>query len=252
MAAAQVAKKLKDRRQKQTLEEIFRKVDRDGNGSISLNEYFGIFEEHGVKISQAECQRVHKIAGDSGTLKKDEFIKILRSSNYFLKTFDKNQDGIVSETEMTTRAELAFKALDKDGSGYITEKEMRKLSSKLSSTELDAIMKKLDSDGDGKLTFEEFKKMFDKIDLKGRHRKDSSSGNSHNQAQSQIPRVPSKINLKQDSPVSNKNLSNGTDPVKSTSPEKATRGFGNFNNTLNVNTGSNTQGHTRNKSSKRK
>ena len=41
--------------------------------------------------------RVHKIAGDSGTLKKDEFIKILRSSNYFLKTFDKNQDGIVSE-----------------------------------------------------------------------------------------------------------------------------------------------------------
>ena len=103
--------------------------------------------------------RVHKIAGADGTLKKDEFIKILRSSNYFLKTFDKNQDGIVSEvsicnnktwwkrfllfqTEMTTRAELAFKALDKDGSGYITEKEMRKLSSKLSSTELDAIMKK--------------------------------------------------------------------------------------------------------------
>ena len=44
---------------------------------------------------------------------------------------------------MTTRAELAFKALDKDGSGYITEKEMRKLSSKLSATELEAIMKKV-------------------------------------------------------------------------------------------------------------
>lgn len=178
MAAAQVAKKLKDRRQKHTLEEIFRKVDRDGNGSISLSEYFGIFEEHGVNLSQAECNRVVKLAGDNGLLKKDEFIKIIRGSNFFIKTFDKNQDGIVSETEMTTRAELAFKALDKDGSGYITSKELKKLSTKLSTSELKGLMKKLDSDGDGKLTFEEFKKMFEKLEIKGgRHpvRKDSSS-----------------------------------------------------------------------------
>ena len=73
MAAAQVAKKLKDRRQKQTLEEIFRKVsrcslvlryvllgwkvDRDGSGTISLTEYFAIFEEHGVKMSKSESER---------------------------------------------------------------------------------------------------------------------------------------------------------------------------------------------------
>lgn len=44
---------------------------------------------------------------------------------------------------MTTRAELAFKALDKDNSGYITNKEMKNLSSKLSATELDALMKKV-------------------------------------------------------------------------------------------------------------
>ena len=44
---------------------------------------------------------------------------------------------------MTTRAELAFKALDKDNSGYITNKEMKNLSSKLSAAELDALMKKV-------------------------------------------------------------------------------------------------------------
>ena len=44
---------------------------------------------------------------------------------------------------MTTRAELAFKALDVDGSGFITGRELRKLSSKLSSPELAAIMKKV-------------------------------------------------------------------------------------------------------------
>ena len=76
MAAAQVAKKLKDRRQKHTLEEIFRKVlslvitncqpiaydifrkvDKDGSGTISLGEYFGIFEEHGINLSKSEAER---------------------------------------------------------------------------------------------------------------------------------------------------------------------------------------------------
>ena len=95
---------------------------------------------------------------------------------------------------MTTRAELAFKALDKDNSGYITNREMKNLSSKLTSSELDALMKKvqkifssrkktlfqLDSDGDGKLTFEEFKKMFDKIDLKNKQRREKEkSGSKH-------------------------------------------------------------------------
>ena len=69
--------------------------------------------------------RVTQLAGADRTLRKDEFIKILRGSKCFIKTFDKNGDGIVSETEMTTRAELAFNALDKDKSGYITEKELR-------------------------------------------------------------------------------------------------------------------------------
>ena len=49
----------------------------------------------------------------------------------------------IFQTEMTTRAELAFKALDKDNSGYITNKEMKNLSSKLSAAELDALMKKV-------------------------------------------------------------------------------------------------------------
>ena len=44
---------------------------------------------------------------------------------------------------MTTRAELAFRALDKDNSGYITGKEMKNLSSKLSPSELSALMKKV-------------------------------------------------------------------------------------------------------------
>ena len=32
-------------------------VDRDGNGTISLSEYFGIFEEHGITVSRKEANR---------------------------------------------------------------------------------------------------------------------------------------------------------------------------------------------------
>ena len=42
-----------------------------------------------------------------------------------------------------TRAELAFSALDKDKSGYITTKELKKLSTKLSEEELKALLVKV-------------------------------------------------------------------------------------------------------------
>ena len=47
--------------------------------------------------------RVHKVVGPDGLLKKDDFIRILQSSNFFMKTFDKNQDGIVTEVELNTK-----------------------------------------------------------------------------------------------------------------------------------------------------
>ena len=47
------------------------------------------------------------------------------------------------QTEMMTRAELAFSALDKDNSGYISTRELRKLSAKLSEEEIRALMVKV-------------------------------------------------------------------------------------------------------------
>lgn len=170
MAAAQVAKKLKDRRQQRTIEGVFKKVDKDGSGSISLSDYFGIFEDHGIVVNKAETNRVIRLAGEDGTLNKENFVKIVRGSDFFLKSFDKNKDGEVTETDMMTRAELAFSALDKNKKGYITAKELTKLTKKLSKDELMGLMAKLDSDGDGQLSFDEFKVLFSNAD---KRRKDS-------------------------------------------------------------------------------
>ena len=40
-------------------------MDKDGKGSISLYDYFGIFESHGIEVSQAETRRVVRLAGVS-------------------------------------------------------------------------------------------------------------------------------------------------------------------------------------------
>ena len=43
--------------------------------------------------------------------------------------------------------------------GYITTKDLAKLTKKLSREEVGALMTKLDTDGDGQLSFDEFKEM---------------------------------------------------------------------------------------------
>jgi hypothetical protein len=51
--------------------------------------------QNSVKPS-ALC-RVTQLAGQDGNLSKEAFINHLKSSNFFLKSFDKNKDGYVSE-----------------------------------------------------------------------------------------------------------------------------------------------------------
>ena len=79
---------------------------------------------------------------------------------------------------MLTRAELAFSFLDPEKTGYITRRQLRMISKKLSKEEVKALMIKvkrkstpvifmsnffllqLDKDQDGKLSLEEFKVLF--------------------------------------------------------------------------------------------
>ena len=53
-------------------------------------------------ITQAKKKllRVIRLAGDDGNLTKESFIKILKSSDFFMKAFDKNKDGIVTEVDL--------------------------------------------------------------------------------------------------------------------------------------------------------
>ena len=50
--------------------------------------------------------RAYQFAGEDGCLTKKNFIKILRSSDLFMKSFDKNKDGVV--TEVNKKVKIVF------------------------------------------------------------------------------------------------------------------------------------------------
>jgi len=63
---------------------------------------------------------------------------------------------------MTSKAELAFKALDKNSDGFISKREFNEISKTLTKEQIAVVMVKFDQDGDGKLSYSEFKKLLKK------------------------------------------------------------------------------------------
>ena len=189
-----------------------------------------MFESHGIEVTQSETRRVVRLAGEDGLLTKENFFKIVQGSDFFLKSFDKNNDGEVTEvkqkscdsavlllslcfqTDIMTRAELAFGALDRNKKGYITAKDrwktgksrqnlkqiatdfyakisirlsnvpsgsqdLGKLTKKLSKEEVNSLLVKLDTDGDGQLSFDEFKVLFENAE---KRKKDTEKKSQEN------------------------------------------------------------------------
>ena len=91
------------------------------------------------------------------------------------KFYLRNHDGIISDVEVTSKAELAFKALDRNSDGFISKREFNEISKTMSkeqvgidlktnlfSFQIAVVLARFDQDGDGKLSYSEFKKLLKK------------------------------------------------------------------------------------------
>ena len=75
---------------------------------------------------------------------------------------DKDLDGYMSFEEFSgqeTKMELAFKAMDIDGNGFISKDEFQRACKKLSPEQVEAVFKKFDVNKDNLLNYREFCKM---------------------------------------------------------------------------------------------
>lgn len=134
--------------------EAFQLFDKDGNGSVTMDELRVVFKSLGQDPTDEELQGMidevdHDGNGDMGF---EEFCRLM------LKQMTEKED------HNTLRE--AFKILDSDGSGAISREELKhimhgfqKSGETVDEDDIDAMLNECDQDGDGSISFDEFAKV---------------------------------------------------------------------------------------------
>eukprot|EP00092_Neocalanus_flemingeri_P000651 GFUD01000693.1.p1 GENE.GFUD01000693.1~~GFUD01000693.1.p1 ORF type:complete len:3364 (-),score=1087.83 GFUD01000693.1:1093-10800(-) len=127
-------------------QQLFRILDRDGDGNISQEE----MRECGSKFNAQEIEAIFAIGDvdNDGAISLNEFVGVMCPSALTVVGRLSKTYGNLEEIKQ------GFKKLDKDNDGKISKKEMA--AAGLSGQEVDAIFKLGDTDGDGEIDLDEF------------------------------------------------------------------------------------------------
>lgn len=128
------AKKSKEKKQTIDLEDAFKNADTDKDGKLTLEEWVDVLQRTGHNISRSEV------------------VEMFREK-------DLNMDGVMSYDEFLghdTRMALAFKAIDKNGDGYLSKTEFRRICPNMSEEQVEAAFSKFDKDKTGRVNYKEF------------------------------------------------------------------------------------------------
>jgi len=133
------------------LKEAFNEFDVDGGGSINTSELGYAMRAMGMNPTEADLlDLINEYDTDgSGQIEFPEFCNMMS-----------DKMNAVNDEDMIR---MAFRVLDKDGSGTISAKSfthlMTHIGDKLSLEECQEMINEADKDGDGVLNYEEFVKM---------------------------------------------------------------------------------------------
>ncbi|XP_078152000.1 calcium-dependent protein kinase 2-like isoform X2 [Carex rostrata] len=128
------------------LKEMFKNIDTDNSGTITLDELKQGLSKQGPKLSEQEVLQLMEAADadGNGTIDYDEFI----TATVHMNRMDR-------EEHLYT----AFQYFDKDNSGYITKEELEqalKEKGLYNGQEIKEIISEADSDNDGRIDYTEF------------------------------------------------------------------------------------------------
>ncbi|XP_054819385.1 calcium-dependent protein kinase 2-like [Prosopis cineraria] len=134
------------------LKEMFKNMDTDGSGTITVEELKQGLAKQGTKLSEQEVKQLMEAADadGNGTIDYDEFITATMQMNRMNK-----------EEHLYT----AFQYFDKDNSGYITIEELEQALKEFNmhdGRDIKEIISEIDSDHDGRINYEEFVAMMRK------------------------------------------------------------------------------------------
>ncbi|KAL9233592.1 hypothetical protein vseg_008568 [Gypsophila vaccaria] len=128
------------------LKEMFKSMDTDNSGTITLEELKQGMQKQGTKLSEFEVKQLLEAADadGNGTIDYEEFI----TATMHLNRMDR-------EEHLYT----AFQYFDKDNSGYITIEELEQALREYGmqdGRDIKEIVSEVDSDNDGRINYDEF------------------------------------------------------------------------------------------------
>ena len=136
----------------------------DGDGDISVGEIEALLKTMKVRL-QLSSRDIKEILhefdkNEDGVVDMQEFESTLHGKA--------NRDAIQKALVQRSGIRKTFKQFDKDGNGFITRDEFRKVveakyQARFSSNAVDKLMVNADKNGDGRIDFEEFAQSFSYI-----------------------------------------------------------------------------------------
>jgi len=151
-------------KQKPTVKEVFKQLDKDGSGTISVEELRASLNESGENVSLQEVKEAMTEidASGDGEISYAEFSKLWHGDS---------ADGeapapkpMALSKGLDKELVKSFAMFDTDGSGTISVDELNELLKKegrapISDDEIAVILEKFDTDGDGQISIKEFANM---------------------------------------------------------------------------------------------
>ncbi|CAO2195016.1 unnamed protein product [Urochloa humidicola] len=134
------------------LKEMFKSMDADNSGTITVDELRRGLAKQGTKLTEAEVEQLMEAADadGNGTIDYEEFI-----------TATMHMNRVDREEHLYT----AFQYFDKDGSGCISKEELEqalKEKGLLDGRDIKEIISEVDADNDGRIDYSEFVAMMRK------------------------------------------------------------------------------------------
>jgi calmodulin len=139
--------------ERQQLKEAFDMFDKDGKGSISVDEIYRVMKNFGNDMSKDDIRAMIADLDEDGSGEVDfeEFIMFMKKTQEFSDSASAAEEDEVLK---------AFQVFDKDGNGHLSADEFKhiltNLGDRFTDAEVNEIFKEADLNHDGKLEYREF------------------------------------------------------------------------------------------------